>query len=156
GDSNLGNSNLGGSVLAACAGLSPIGLTPSGLPESTLAESLADGSVDAGSSRGGAAFCCSLCLKNSRNASLSLSLAPSSPLGLPRLLSLCLVVSFRPSEPRSPAACAGTWPSESGLAASPGPSAGRASRLALRPRRPLSWAPSPCCTCAASASGFAA
>jgi hypothetical protein len=98
--------SLGGSTLAACGVLSPAGLAVSKLSESTFAEPLAGGATDAGSSFGGSDFCRSL--KNSLNGSFSRSRAASSPPGLLRLLSFCLVeCCLRPSAARSPA-CAGT------------------------------------------------
>ncbi len=131
--------SLDGSALADCDGPSPKDLAPSWLPDSTLVASLFGASPPDGSSLAASAFGGSL--KNSLNGSFEESLGASSPPGLPRLLSRCLADNLRPSGPRSPAACAGTWPSApclapsglaaaSGLAPSSGASAGRASRFA--------------------------
>jgi large subunit ribosomal protein L9 len=96
--------SLAGSTLADWDEVSPAGLASSGLASSLAA---AGGSLVKGSSAFGG----------------------SSGLGLPRLLSrCCLADGLRPSGPRSPATCGGTWPSKSGLAPS-GVSAGRARRL---------------------------
>jgi hypothetical protein len=154
--------SLGCSILADGDGPSPEGLAPSdwlesgfvksGLLESDLAGSALALSPAGGSPLDGSSLALSgfgWFLKNSLNGSAAEPLGASSPPGRPRLLSFCLADGLRPSAPP-------------GLAPSSGGSAGRASRLPLRPGRVAGSAAggggssaSGLATCLGSGSGFA-